>query len=115
MRVRAVGHFGAMARQRRRGLGLSQGALAERAGVTRQWLVRFEHGNAEVALSKAFAVLAELDLVIRVDPAGSASDPMPRLVIPNIPVSELRANEARLSTVREAIQLLDAETPGRAS
>ena len=72
MRIREVEDFGAVARQRRRDLGLSQDAVARRAGVTRQWLVRFEQGNSEVSLSKVFAVLGELELAVRTDPVGAA-------------------------------------------
>jgi transcriptional regulator with XRE-family HTH domain len=58
--------FGRVARQRRLDLNLSQDDLAERAGVTRQWLSRFESAKADVSLSKALLVLRELDLDIDV-------------------------------------------------
>lgn len=107
MRIRTPTDFGAIARQMRRDLKLSQNALAERSGVTRQWLVRFEKGGSEVALSKVFAVLAELDLVVRVDALRSGGDAIPRLLIPNMTVPELRMDSAKLSKVREAIQFID--------
>lgn len=113
MRIRSIDDFGAVARQRRRDLGLSQAGLAERSGVARQWLVRFEQGNTEVSLSKVFAVLTELDLLVRLDPIKPESASMPKLVIPNLPVTELQVDEARLTQVREAIQFLErgASTP----
>ena len=70
MRIREVEGFGAIARQRRRDQGLTQAELAEKSGVTRQWLVRFENGNPEVALSKVYAVLRVLELTVRVEPVA---------------------------------------------
>ena len=72
--------------------------------------MRFEHGNPDVTLSKVLTVLAELDLLVRVDPARSASDPQPRLVIPDLTAPELRIDQAKLSRVRESIRFLEAGT-----
>jgi transcriptional regulator with XRE-family HTH domain len=58
--------LGRVARQRRLDLNLSQHDLAERAGVTRQWLSRFESAKADVSLSKALLVIRELDLNVDV-------------------------------------------------
>jgi transcriptional regulator with XRE-family HTH domain len=107
MRIRTPADFGAVARQRRRDLKLSQNELAERSGVTRQWLVRFEKGSREVALSKVFAVLTELDLLVRVDATRSGDEAIPPMLIPTMTMSELRMDSARLSEVREAIQFID--------
>lgn len=107
MRIRSADSFGAVARQQRRDLGLSQEVVAKRAGVTRQWLVRFERGSTDVTLSKVFAVLTELELVTRVDAAASVSERPPTLVIPTASVPELRVDHARLTQVRDAIRSLD--------
>ena len=58
--------IGRVARQRRLDLNLSQDDLAERTGVTRQWLSRFESAKADVSLSKVLLVLRELDLNVDV-------------------------------------------------
>jgi transcriptional regulator with XRE-family HTH domain len=61
---------------------MSQEELADEAGVTRQWLIRFEQGGSEVSLSKVFAVLAALDLVTLVEPrTGSDRAPAPRVSV----------------------------------
>ena len=39
-------------------------ALADRAAVTREWVVRFENGKVSVALKRVFDVLTLLDLVV---------------------------------------------------
>jgi HTH-type transcriptional regulator/antitoxin HipB len=73
MRIREVDDIGPVARQRRRDLELSQAEVARRAGVTRQWLVRFEQGNADVTLGKAFAVLRALGLAMRLNPSTDSA------------------------------------------
>ncbi|GAA4379576.1 helix-turn-helix domain-containing protein [Agromyces bauzanensis] len=64
MRVRSVLEVGAAARDRREALGWSQQALAERAGVTREWVVRFEGGKASVRLDRVFDIITALGLVV---------------------------------------------------
>lgn len=60
--------WGNIVRDRRVDLGLSQGALGEKIGMSRQWVVRFENGNAGVATIEHIARLAEaLDLDIEVN------------------------------------------------
>jgi transcriptional regulator with XRE-family HTH domain len=61
--------IGRVARQRRVDLNISQDDLAERTGVTRQWLSRFESAKADVSLSKVLLILRALDL--RVDIAAT--------------------------------------------
>lgn len=52
MLIRTVRDLGAVIRDRRRRLGLGQQALADRIGVSRQWVVEMEKGKprAEVGL-----------------------------------------------------------------
>ncbi|QAY72375.1 transcriptional regulator [Agromyces protaetiae] len=64
MRVRSVRELGAAVRERREVLGWSQAELAERAGVTREWVVRFEGGKASVRLDRAFDLITALDLAV---------------------------------------------------
>lgn len=125
-RIRVVEDFGAVARQRRRDLDLSQDALAKRAGVTRQWLVRFEQGNPDVSLSKVFAVVVELGLTLRTDPSESRSRTtdmpsfsftIPRIELSHIGMDALRATldaardiptQQTLAGLRETITLMSA-------
>lgn len=129
MRIREVEDFGAVARQRRRDLGLSQDALAKRAGVTRQWLVRFEQGNLDVSLSKVFAVMVELGLTLRTDPSESRSRTIgmpsfsftiPRIELSQIGMDALRATldsaraiptQQTLAGLRKTITLMTAARP----
>jgi len=59
--------WGNIMRDRRIELGLSQGSLGERIGMSRQWIVRFENGNAGVATIEHVTRLANaLDLDVEV-------------------------------------------------
>jgi predicted transcriptional regulator len=64
MRIRTVRDVGAAARVRRAKLGMSQQSLADQAGVTREWVVRFESGKVSVALNRVFDVLSVLGLTM---------------------------------------------------
>ncbi len=122
MNVSGAEDIGIIARQRRQDLEMSQVELAARAGVTRQWLTRFERGNSEVTLSKAIAVLRELDLRTRIDPVAlPGALPEARLTynIPLVATSRIEAqhaktrdllainNSQKLAQVRDRITALD--------
>lgn len=62
MRVHTVRELGGLVRDRRERLGLTQQEAANRASVTREWLVRFEQGKATVPLTRVLDVLTALDL-----------------------------------------------------
>ena len=65
-----VRDLGAALRDARRVARLSQEALAERAGVSRQWLSRLETGsNPGAELRKVLDVLAALDLALQLGPS----------------------------------------------
>lgn len=60
MQLRTSQDIGALIRQRRRDLHLDQRTLAERVGVSRQWVVEVEAGKPRVALA---LVLRTLDVL----------------------------------------------------
>ena len=68
MKVNVARDLGVAVRGRRIDLGLSQDALAARAGVSRRWLSAFESGKGSVELVMVLRTLAALDLELRVDP-----------------------------------------------
>lgn len=57
-----VAQLGAIVAARRRELGITQVDLAERCGVSRQWLVGFEGGRSSVETGLALRTLRALDL-----------------------------------------------------
>ncbi|MGE3622187.1 MAG: helix-turn-helix transcriptional regulator [Acidimicrobiia bacterium] len=56
--------LGAATRAARLGAGLTQGALAQRAGVSRAWLARFEAGHPAASIEQILLVLKALGLGI---------------------------------------------------
>lgn len=60
--VRDWARIGAIVRDHRRRQGLTQADLAQRAGVSRGWLVRLEAGHPTAETSTVFKVLRTLDL-----------------------------------------------------
>jgi HTH-type transcriptional regulator/antitoxin HipB len=67
MHIRTPLDLGLIIRDRRRKLGLTQGALAAKAGVGRQWLVTIEHGKARAEIGLVLRTLAALGLTLLVD------------------------------------------------
>jgi y4mF family transcriptional regulator len=63
---------GAIIRARRTAKGLSQQTLADRAGVSRKFLIDLEAGHDRAELGKTLAVTAALGLTL------AATDPIPR-------------------------------------
>lgn len=70
MKVNVVRDLGVLVRGRRVDLGLSQTALAARAGVSRRWLSSFESGKGSVELGLVLRTLAVLELGLHVEPVG---------------------------------------------
>src|SRR4051812_17930301 len=63
VRISSVRDMQVLARARRRDLGLTQQEAADRAGVSRKWLVNFESGTASaVELSLVLRLFAALDV-----------------------------------------------------
>jgi y4mF family transcriptional regulator len=62
--------LGRVVRERRRALDLSQEQLADRAGVSRQWVVALEAGKERAELGLTLRLLRSLDLNVFVEEAG---------------------------------------------
>lgn len=71
--ARGAVDLGALVRDTRVGEAISQTALAQAAGVGRQWLVGFEAGDKPSApLDMVFRLLRELDLRVTLEPTPVA-------------------------------------------
>jgi y4mF family transcriptional regulator len=68
MRVRTSTDVGAVIRDRRQALGLTQAALAEKVGVSRKWIVDVERGKPRAALRWVLRTLEALGIVLDVGP-----------------------------------------------
>ncbi|HLM69127.1 MAG TPA: helix-turn-helix domain-containing protein [Longimicrobium sp.] len=66
MQVRTIWEVGLLIRDRRLELGWSQAQLADRLGVTRQWVMSLEQGNAGAALGQVLQAMLVLGLVVDV-------------------------------------------------
>jgi y4mF family transcriptional regulator len=71
MFIRTPADLGAVIRDRRRQLGLDQAELAERIGVSRQWVVGIERGRARAELGLVLRTLDSLGVRLNsATPAG---------------------------------------------
>lgn len=73
MQVRTDADLGIVIRDRRKQLGLDQGTLASRAGVSRQWIVEVEKGKPRAEVGLILRVLRVLDMELIARLAGSWS------------------------------------------
>ena len=77
MKINSISDVAASVRGRRRDLGLSQAALASRAGVSREWVNSFEGGKATIEFGLVIRLLDAmglgLELVKRDATASTAS------------------------------------------
>lgn len=71
MLIRTPTELGAIIRDKRKRLGLDQSTLANRIGVSRQWVIDIEHGHPRAELGLVLRALDALD--IRFD--ASSDDP----------------------------------------
>ena len=65
--IRTMYDMGLVIRQRRTFLGLSQEALARRAGVSRSWLAKVELGMASFDFRRILMVCSAIGLHVSVD------------------------------------------------
>lgn len=64
MRTKTIRDVAALARKKRRELGLAQAQLAAAVGVGREWIIDFEKGKSTVEWGLVFRTLKELGLEI---------------------------------------------------
>lgn len=62
MLIRTPKELGAIIRDKRKRLGLDQSTLANRIGVSRQWVIEVEHGHARAELGLVLRALDALDI-----------------------------------------------------
>ena len=64
MRIRTSRDLGSFIRGRRRDLGIEQGALAEKAGTSRKWIVEMEQGKPRAEIGLILRTLKALGVSI---------------------------------------------------
>lgn len=73
MTVHTVAELGAAIRHRRRQLNWDQQSLAQRVGVSRQWIVEIEAGKPRAEIGLLLRTLRALDLQLEVSAGGTSS------------------------------------------
>jgi HTH-type transcriptional regulator/antitoxin HipB len=79
MKIRSLEDLGLRVRDRRLELDWSQGELAEKVGVSRQWVASLERGKPGSALGQVLQVLSVLGLDLEVRPRRPRTGARPRL------------------------------------
>jgi HTH-type transcriptional regulator/antitoxin HipB len=74
MNLRNATDVGLVIRERRRALGLDQATLAQRIGVSRQWVVEIERGKPRAEVALVLTALRVLGLAVRAEPRPDDSD-----------------------------------------
>ena len=64
MRIRTPSDLGALIRDRRTKLGLDQRSLAQKAGVSRQWIVEVEKGKPRAEIGLLLRTINALGIVL---------------------------------------------------
>jgi HTH-type transcriptional regulator/antitoxin HipB len=90
--VRTPKEVGALIRERRRRLGLDQRSLAERVGVSRQWIIEIEKGKPRAAVGLVLRTLEALSVKLGVD---HRNDDTRSLASPDIDAIVERARKRR--------------------
>src|SRR5438876_5660048 len=73
MLLRTPKDIGALIRQRRRDLGLDQKTLADRVGVSRQWVIEVERGKPRAELALVLRTLDVLGVPLATQRRGHAA------------------------------------------
>lgn len=90
MQIRTASELGGLLRERRRALDLSQAALAERVGTSRQWIVDLERGKPRLEIGLVLRAIHALGLETRITPQGAPTRPPRRsLALPSIDIDAI--------------------------
>jgi HTH-type transcriptional regulator / antitoxin HipB len=73
MRIRTPTDLGALIRDRRNRVGLDQKSLAEKVGVSRQWIVEVEQGKPRAEIGLLLRTIGALGIALDAEP--SAKEP----------------------------------------
>lgn len=72
MRIRTAKDLGAVLRERRHELGLSQAELASRVGASRQWIIDLERGKPGIGVGLVLRVVDALGATLRIEHGAAA-------------------------------------------
>jgi HTH-type transcriptional regulator/antitoxin HipB len=93
MRVRTPIDLGALIRERRKALRFDQKTLAEKVGVSRQWIVDVEQGKPGLEIGLVLRTADALGIVLTVDkPTKGTSSAQPIILDSIIDAARKRRN-----------------------
>jgi len=84
MRIRTPKDIGAVIREGRRTLGLDQGELAKKVGVSRLWINQVERGKPGASLGLVLRTLAVVGAEVIADTGERTTDAAKVMVTPDI-------------------------------
>ena len=84
MRIRTPKDIGAVIREGRRTLGLDQGELAKKVGVSRLWINQIERGKPGASLGLVLRTLAVVGAEVIADTGERTTDAAKVMVTPDI-------------------------------
>lgn len=84
MRLRTPRDIGAIIRERRRALGIDQGELAKRVGVSRLWINQVERGKPRASLNLVLRTLSTIGVKIITDTEERPSEDAMAVTTPDI-------------------------------
>ncbi|MBI1777922.1 MAG: helix-turn-helix transcriptional regulator [Proteobacteria bacterium] len=84
MRLRTPRDIGAVIRERRRSLGLDQGELAEKVGVSRLWINQVERGKPGASLNLVLRTFAAVGIELTADAGEHLRGDADTVVTPDI-------------------------------
>lgn len=89
MIIRTSSDLGALIRDRRTRMGLDQASLAQRAGVSRKWLVEVEQGKPRAAVGLILRTLRVLDVSLEVlEVKSRARTRSSRRAVPEVDINQ---------------------------
>jgi HTH-type transcriptional regulator / antitoxin HipB len=104
MRIINPTDLGLAIRDRRRKLGLGQRELADRVGVSRQWIVEVEHGKARAEVGLVLRTLQALEIGLFLE-AGDSTEPTVSAQLGENKDSKANIAVSDLITVNDAVQI----------
>lgn len=108
--VPSLRHLGGAIHDARKAAGLTQVELAQRAGVSREWLIGIERGGRPGAeIGKILSVLRELNLIISITRTTTPMDEQPQHDTDNTP------NPSWPAPLTEALAAISRTQPPRLS
>ena len=81
--------IGALVRDRRRVLRLSQSELAQKLGTSQDWVSRLESGKPTLHVGLILRALHELGVVLTVEPTAAKPAPKPQSKRPPISIKDI--------------------------